>query len=1185
MSEVVTLERHIWIVLMALVLAVGYCRAQEAKPDARVAYAPDIVGVDRMFMIAIKVAPEVGEVKVSLPDGVTMFDRTPLPAKADVRRYYFRAAKPSAQAEIKFAHPEGEVVVPVVVWSFDDLREFRTLKGVQLPRRWPLGEPLPELKQQQLFPTGAEEKTAKGSGGWLDVSDDVIWEMQPDSTIPRWHWVNLPLGCPVHGKEIYTKTAYYPWHFETSMPPWNWKVRCPIGNESYPSNDFGAGDMTSGDFPDDGIGGGYVQDGKHYGFIAEVCQYYGRRMMTVAPSCANSYAGTGDLRYMHKCLVALCRLAAEWGYLGTMTQHRHRNRVSQVNRFGQGRLDEGPCLRSSGFNVYCIELPTHQRAHAMAYDKIFPAIEKDPDIIPYLQGKGFDIKTHEDVRRFIEENLFAVWMQGSMDAACASNEPNSQWGFARMAEVLDYKRGTEFMDFLYYGHVFEFNPMIIFAPNTFFRDGAPFESMGGYNGAHIAGTGPIVEIIKRMRERHPDLYTQEKYPSLTKSRRYRSIFDFSMDTVTIDRSFPQIGDGGSFPKYGKLPKRTFQNGGYGAFEHAYKMLEDPKFAWALARDAKWQPSADFPYTREQIEQEADKWPDDWNDGSSLHDGYGITILRGGKAESKRAFWMMYGRSRGHCQDEILDFGLQGYEGLLLTHMGYPRNWGAWEPAWTSHYGARQFPYQTMTAQSEIFADAGLVHVAEARAQNLLDRVDAEKKIELPPDDWQRRTLALVDAGPDQFYCVDFYRISGGSEHWWPFHCQEGDFVTSGIELTKQEGGTLAGADVPYGDATWLKEHGCSYGGYGWRGLLFPFAHLYNVEKGTSDGVWSADWKLKTGEGLHIRLTCAGPDQAEVNICDGTSPAGGNPYEMKWIMTHRTGEAPLRTQLLNIIEPYMETPVIQQVEPLAVSGEDEAGFAAQGCTVRLADRTDTLLQAADPSVTRTAEGGFSFAGRFGFWAERNGVPTGMALVGGTMLTKGKLGIKLDSAEYRGKITKVDYDAATITVSPGPSGPDAMIGAYIYITSPQRRLAYKVVGAKPVKGGAELALNMDPRIGIGQVTGTEDLKVLTDTPFQLQRYRYYQGARLVNAESNAEYRILEVRSTSAAIIDPEAHPDATADKLAKEFANGTWFEVHDFGLGDEIVWPYTVSVQLIRDGIYEVQAPVDVKITLPDGARRR
>jgi hypothetical protein len=154
-------------------------------------------------------------------------------------------------------------------------------------------------------------------------------------------------------------------------------------------------------------------------------------------------------------------------------------------------------------------------------------------------------------------------------------------------------------------------------------------------------------------------------------------------------------------------------------------------------------------------------------------------------------------------------------------MGYPRNWGYWEYAWSSHHVARQFPYQTMTAQAQLLADAGLVHVTEARAT----------AFEEPEQNWQRRTLALVDVAPDQFYGVDFYRHSGGEEHWWAFHAQEGDFTTGGIELTKQEGGTLAGPDVPYGDPDWLKAHGCSYGGYGWGGLMFPFAHLYNVERG------------------------------------------------------------------------------------------------------------------------------------------------------------------------------------------------------------------------------------------------------------------------------------------------------------------------------------------------------------------
>src|SRR5207245_11261044 len=65
------------------------------------------------------------------------------------------------------------------------------------------------------------------------------------------------------------------------------------------------------------------------------------------------------------------------------------------------------------------------------------------------------------------------------------------------------------------------------------------------------------------------------------------------------------------------------------------------------------------------------------------------------------------------------------------------------------------------------------------------------------------------------------------------------------------------------------------------------------------------------------------------------------------------------------------------------------------------------------------------------------------------------------------------------------------------------------SKAVAGGAELRLDMDARIGTGQVTGAEDFRVQTSTPFTLQRFRYYHGARLVNADRTAEYRLIDVR----------------------------------------------------------------------------
>ena len=69
--------------------------------------------------------------------------------------------------------------------------------------------------------------------------------------------------------------------------------------------------------------------------------------------------------------------------------------------------------------------------------------------------------------------------------------------------------------------------------------------------------------------------------------------------------------------------------------------------------------------------------------------------------------------------------------------------------------------------------------------------------------------------------------------------------------------------------------------------------------------------------------------------------------------------------------------------------------------------------------------------------------------------------------------------------------------------------------PNMKGLELA--MDSRIGVGQVSGAADSLVASATPFTLQGYGYYEGARLVNAEGDAEYRINKVRSGQGAMID--------------------------------------------------------------------
>ena len=1143
-----------------LLLLAAHSRAQELAP---VAYQPDVVGVGRLFLVALNVDPAAPRIEITIPDTVELLDQTPLPTDKPLRKYYFRALKAAEKTDIVFAHPAGPVIVTIRIWSWDDLHEFRTLKGVQLPRRWPLGEKLPELKQGQVTTTSdlIADLRKRGPSGtqWLTVEDDQIWAMQPDSTIPRWHWTNVSEGCPVHGPKIYESKAFYPWGMDTILP-YTWKIKCPVGGEVYPSNDFGNLDFTSGPFADDGIGGACDYNGNKYGFIAEMCQHYCRHMLSMPPQCADGYVATGDAAYLHKALVGMARIAVEYGYLATMTQHRHRNTQSQVERLGPAPFSEGPCLAHSGLTTYMIHY--QGAALAEAYDKIWPDIERDPDIIPYLQAKGFDIRTHQDVRRFLEENLFAVCIQALMDGATHANPPVAQYGVARIAEVLNYERGDEFMDWLYYGD----GNMYSFVTNGYFRDGAPYESTGGYNGIHVSDIGPVIECIEHMRQLRPQLYPESTYPRFTDSRRYRNIYDFSMNTVNIDRTYPRVGDQGAHPQYRKLPRITYQNGGSAAFEHAYRLLGDPKFAWALANDPRWMPSRTFGYTREQTEQAAAQWPDDWNDRSCLQDGYGLAMLRGGEGENKRALWLNYRRTSWHAQDEIMQIGLDAFQSEILGHMGYPRNWNHWYVNWITHLVARQFPYVQMTGRCELFADAGPVQVTEGYAEGFNHLQDGPQRYDVLADRWQRRLVALVDVSPNAFYCIDLYRNHGGDEQWWSFHCQEGDVTTEGLSLQRQETGTLAGPDVPYGDEKWLAEAGCSKGNYGWSGLKSGFAYLYNVQRDPEpNGVWSADWALKDADGLRFRMHVPAVDGAEVILCDGTCPAGGDPYEMKWLLMHRQGESPVMTQTATVMELYHGQPVIKSVRRLPVSGDDEAGFDPYGLVVELTNgRVDYIFVSADGAVARATPDGFEFTGRFGLYSELDGQMTNAVLVGGSRLAHNGIGVATAEAEYRGHITAVDWSRQAVTISPAPPDIAALVGRQVVISNPVRCVAIKVLAATRTEAGAELLLEFDPLIGTGRVTGTDGLRVLTSTDMPLYMYRYYHGARLVNAEGTREYRIAGTLNQKWVLIDTEQHPDLSAATVAGEFPTDTWFRIYDYGVGDEVSCLHVVSISRSGSG---------------------
>ena len=88
--------------LLLFLCSLGYAEA-EAEAESPIVYAPDVVaydGIERLFMIVLKLPVETPEVKVTFPDCVTLVDQTPLSAKTEIRKYYFRTKKPAKKTTL-----------------------------------------------------------------------------------------------------------------------------------------------------------------------------------------------------------------------------------------------------------------------------------------------------------------------------------------------------------------------------------------------------------------------------------------------------------------------------------------------------------------------------------------------------------------------------------------------------------------------------------------------------------------------------------------------------------------------------------------------------------------------------------------------------------------------------------------------------------------------------------------------------------------------------------------------------------------------------------------------------------------------------------------------------------------------------------------------------------------------------
>jgi hypothetical protein len=352
--------------------------------------------------------------------------------------------------------------------------------------------------------------------------------------------------------------------------------------------------------------------------------------------------------------------------------------------------------------------------------------------------------------------------------------------------------------------------------------------------------------------------------------------------------------------------------------------------------------------------------------------------------AKRAFWMYYGRNgiggggTSHAHRDTLNLGVAAHDMELARDLGYPEQTGAYPPG-------RFFTDNTISHNTVVVNERGQKHhwVGEPRhfdgEDERVNLIDVEAPHTYDVADEYRRTTASITVDDEHSYAVDFFRVSGGDDHRFSFHSTRADVSTDGLDLVAQEGGTLAGPDVPFGDDEYNQEMMDQDSTWG-RAKGGGLNYFDNVERDDdpSDKV-VVDWDVEdhfdvrddNAEGVHMRLTSFG-DFDEVELANGYPPnssSGSEPEpSIRYAFLNRSGED-LESDFVSTIEHYEGERAIESVENVPVTGGDGNAVKVE----LTSGRTDYVVCAFDEDDTLTVDDTFDFKGFFGVYSIEDGDP--------------------------------------------------------------------------------------------------------------------------------------------------------------------------------------------------------------------
>jgi len=996
---------------------------------------------------------------------------------------------------------------------------------------------------------GTRDSVVVAAEKWGDCSDERLASLITPPQVPRAFNISFS-GCPVHGRDAF-KFRNYSFSIDLNRP---FKVKCPVGGEEYPSNDFAAflatgmkdRSLLTGPYPDDGWGWKKPGEEKKYWFVAYYNHWaYLNHIIPAALNLSRAYLLTGKPKYAHQAIMLLDKIADVYPQMDHNKQSRYATEFAPSYT---GKIVNLIWETGVGRNL------------CEAYDNVWDAIDRDEAAQKFLG------KTAPQIRANIEKNLVREVIESVYDGRIRGNFGMHQETLLVAAIVAQAGDEGQVADYLLNntGGGFQLEGYNYAIANYFTREGISCREVApGYCAIWPAHLVSIADLMKRF---DINLFEREKV---------RRIMLGLERLIVLDKFTPAIGDSGSVTDGAvRVPMRTARI--------AYREYEGNDLAAILRRgggrepvfegfeDLFAEPLAVPAPTKEQKQA---------TPASDLMDGYGLALLRSPKQAV--ACSLFYGPSPGHGHVDKLNIELFALGHKLLPDLGYPQ-FAADDPeppGWSRNTVSHNTV--VINAKEQTTVQAGQVRTFAASPTVQLAEVDAPAAYRGEVSLY-RRTLAMI-GGRDHIYSVDIFRVVGGKQHDYSLHGPDGDFSVSGIELSPpHEKGTLAGPDVPYAffyDDPIFAEKGEKQGYYRYHGSGFAF--LTNVQRGIAGAPWSADWRLRDDAGKHVRITWLPQAEQKEFVCDGRPPyRPGNPLSLKYVMSRREGAEPLASTFVSVIEPYEGA---TRAEPTALT--QGAGEDPVAVEVKTPEGTDLVAALGGKRMWTSGYAGCT--ARFGVLSfdKRSALRRGFVAGRGEVRSKG-WGLRATS-ETTGRVVGVDYARREVIIRPAKGAavvPAALARSVVRFSNPPpggRASCFFIESAR--RAGSDLVLTVaeSPDAGLVVVSGVDEKAGLIETKTFLPQtdVERYNGMTLADETGRPVYRVVAVQESGAKIAVERVRGSGRA-KLADVDKDGRILgKLYEFGPGDAVEVGAVVHVERGGKLSYLVQANAPFELMVP------